>query len=77
MFGSETAALPLRRHQGPFVALAHGSGFTERQCALAAETGRLPDVIRVYQLRRRQHRGATSAAEIRLRLLELRARMVD
>jgi hypothetical protein len=72
MYGVEYAAvrdgLPVWPPRGLFTTLAEQSGFTERQCRLAAETGRLASII-ACQTRSRPG-GITGAVA----LLQLQAR---
>jgi hypothetical protein len=44
------------RSGSAFRGLASASGFTTRQCEVAAVSGRLVDVVRIAQLRRRRTR---------------------
>jgi hypothetical protein len=71
----ETAAQLPGHTTGPFAGLARASGLSVRDCQLAAASGRLVDVIRVAEVRRRAP--VTTAVQARLRLLELRYRLLD
>lgn len=79
MYGAETAAGIAGRPQSPFVGLAKQSGFSVRECQVAAASGRLPAIVAVAELRRR-HAGPTMTGQqalVRMRLLELRGRLLD
>jgi hypothetical protein len=68
----------LEREGGTFANLAKQAGLSARDCALAARTGRLGDVIRVAQQRRGQARsqpyGTLSGAMALARVRELEHR---
>lgn len=55
MYGGsvEQAAILLEPKRGPFHTLAARSGFSERECALAARTGRLAGVVACAEVRQR------------------------
>jgi hypothetical protein len=47
------------RHVGTFDNLAAGAGLSVRHCLLAAETGRLGEIVRVYVRRRATPSGSS------------------
>jgi hypothetical protein len=72
-FGAETAAL-WQRPGSPFAGLARASGFSVRDCQVAAATGRLAGIVRVAERRgagvRRHHGGVPgwmALAQVRAR----------
>jgi hypothetical protein len=78
--GMEVAAMYVGPPRGTFAGLAERSGFTEAECALAAQTNRLAIIIRLAQLRsqrrsrRRDHghlSGAVALAQVRARMAEV------
>jgi hypothetical protein len=71
----ETAAVSVGR-ESPFLGLARASGFSVRDCALAAASGRLAGIVKVAELRR-QPAMTGHQALVRLRLLELRGRLLE
>jgi hypothetical protein len=69
--------VPVTSGRGVFAGLADSRGFTERECQVAAATGRLADIIRCPKVEQRQHPGRLSAVEALARLHELRGRLLD
>jgi hypothetical protein len=60
----------------PFLGLAETSGFSVRQCEVAAATGRLPDVIRIAERRSAGRRAVPTSGHLSgaLALAMVRAR---
>ena len=58
-----------------FYGLARSRGFTERECEIAAKTGRLVDIIACPPVESRG--GRLSGAQALVRLQELRSRLQD
>jgi hypothetical protein len=81
MHGVERAVwgAPPSEGRGAFASLADSRGFTERECALAARTGRLAAIVACPPIEQRSHRssGRTRGAAALLQLQELRARLRD
>ena len=73
----ETATILPGQVPSTFAGLARASGLSARDCMLAAASGRLADVIRVAEVRRRATATGATAAQARLRLLELRYRLLE
>jgi hypothetical protein len=70
--GSELAAM-LGRPESPFAGLARRSGFSVRDCEVAAASGQLAGIVRVAEKRSRPGRGGClpgSVALARIRALE-------
>jgi hypothetical protein len=73
--------VPVTSGRGVFAGLADSRGFIERECEVAAATGRLADIVRCPRFEQRQHpvsgSGRVSAVEALARLHELRGRLLD
>jgi hypothetical protein len=75
----EVATLAGGPPRSVFYGLAVSRGFTERECALAARTGRLIDIINCPPVETRSHRasGTLSGAVALVRLHELQSKLLD
>jgi hypothetical protein len=60
-----------------FYGLARSRGFTERECVIAAATGRLTEIVACPVVEQRGRGGQLSGAQALSRLHELRARLQD
>jgi hypothetical protein len=65
------------RPRGPFAGPAEASGFSERECAIAGSTGRLPAIVTVAKLRKGSVSQELAAIQARHRVLELRRRLLE